>query len=82
MRRRLSNEEVIEVFHLGRKSFVWPRNDEIRSKIIITNTHVSCFQDDLVKVKVNNFGEKLEGEVIKNYGNIHLPGQYILAVAL
>ena len=76
------NEEVIGIFHLGKKSFVWPRNDEIRSKIIITNADVSCFQDDLVKVKITSFGEKLEGTVIQNYGNIHLPGQDILALAL
>ena len=37
------NEEVIGIFHLGKKSFVWPRNDEIRSKIIITNAEQGYF---------------------------------------
>lgn len=77
-----ANEEIVGIFQLGRKSFVWPKNEQIRSKVIITNTNVSCFQDDLVKVKVTSFSEKLEGEVIENYGNIHLPGQDILAQAL
>ncbi len=77
-----ANEEIVGVFQLGRKSFVCPRNDEIEGKIIINNAIVPCFQDDLVKVKITNFGEKLEGEIIENYGNIHLPGQDILAVAL
>lgn len=76
------NEEVVGVFYLGKKSFVWPRNDEIRSKIIINDAKVSCFQDDLVKVKITSFGDKLEGEVIENYGNINLPGQDILALSL
>lgn len=77
-----ANEEVIGVFQLGRKSFVWPKNDEIIGKVIITNVIVPCFQDDLVKVKITSFGERLEGEVIENYGNIHLPGQDILALSL
>jgi len=77
-----ANEEIVGIFQLGRKSFVWPKNEQIRSKVIITNTNVSCFQDDLVKVKVTSFSEKIEGEVIENYGNIHLPGQDILAQAL
>lgn len=77
-----ANEEIVGIYQLGRKSFIWPKNEQIRSKVIITNTNVSCFQDDLVKVKVTSFGEKLEGEVIENYGNIHLPGQDILAQAL
>ena len=76
------NEEVVGVFYLGKKSFVWPRNDEIRSKIIINDAKVSCFQDDLVKVKITSFKDKLEGEVIENYGNINLPGQDILALSL
>lgn len=76
------NEEVVGVFYLGKKSFVWPRNDEIRSKIIINDAKVSCFQDDLVKVRITSFKDKLEGEVIENYGNINLPGQDILALSL
>lgn len=76
------NEEVVGVFYLGKKSFVWPRNDEIRSKIIINDAKVSCFQDDLVKVRITSFNDKLEGEVIENYGNINLPGQDILAISL
>ena len=76
------NEEVVGVFYLGKKSFVWPRNDEIRSKIIISDAKVSCFQDDLVKVRITSFNDKLEGEVIENYGNINLPGQDILALSL
>ena len=76
------NEEVVGVFYLGKKSFVWPRNDEIRSKIIISDAKVSCFQDDLVKVRITSFKDKLEGEVIENYGNINLPGQDILALSL
>lgn len=76
------NEEVVGVFYLGKKSFVWPRNDEIRSKIIISDAKVSCFQDDLVKVRITSFKDKIEGEVIENYGNINLPGQDILALSL